>query len=181
MVAYLLASMGTPTLGETPDMAPEAFLEACRLFVSASRWRDLTIAVDGTRVEAGHAPPPHDAAARAWQEAAALVDDAVVLRRSERRRDHHAPGRRSTGFRVDVIEGVARAFEAPHPGARERALDRLRWRLADELASTAPDGFAALLARAVHLRLAWRWARWDAEAGWSELESQLLRLEERRA
>jgi hypothetical protein len=181
MVGYLLASMPTPALGETPGTVPDAFLEACRGFVSASRVRDLTIAMNGVPADAGRAGPAHDAAARAWQEAAALVDDAVALRRSERRRDHAVPTRRSTGFRVDVAETVARAFDEPNPGVRERALDRLRWRLADELASTAPDGFAALLARGVHLRLAWRWARWDAEAGWSALESTLRRLEERHA
>ena len=61
----------------------------------------------------------------------------------------------------------------------ERALDELRWRLADELRVNDPDGFAALVARAVQLRLAWRRAGWDEDAGWRVLEAAQRRIEER--
>jgi hypothetical protein len=105
----------------------------------------------------------------------------VVQRRSARDRRDPAPYLRNpAGFRVDVAEAVTAAFALPDPGARERALDELRWRLADELGRSVPDGFGALLGRAVQLRLAWRWAGWDAEAGATELEALLRRIEERR-
>ena len=122
-----------------------------------------------------------DEATRRWADLAAQVDDAVVQRRCARdRRDPTPHLRNPAGFRVDVAEGVAAAFVLPDPGARERALDELRWRLAGELASPVPDGFGALLGRAVQLRLAWRWAHWDTEAGSSTLEALLRRIEERR-
>ncbi len=170
MLAYLLASLPTPRLGDVPDLTIEAFLEACGRVLDAPRLASLARAagVAATPV----ATPP--AAERAWSELAAHVDDAVVRARAERsKRDPDPFLRRPPGIRVDVREAVERAFETPHPGLRERALDELRWRLVEEGARAAPDGFGALFARAVQLRLAWRWATWDAEAGWRALEAGL--------
>jgi hypothetical protein len=91
----------------------------------------------------------HDAATLAWWTLIAHVDDAVVHERARRaRRDPRAALRGPPGFRFDIVEWVAQAFERPHPGARERALDELRWRLADELAVAHPGTFGALVAHA---------------------------------
>lgn len=170
MLAYLLASLPTPRLGDRPDLTVEAFLEACGRVLDAPRSASLARAAGvGT-------PPPATppAAERVWAERTAHVDDAVVRARCARpKRDPEPYLRHPPGLWIEVEEAVARAFAAPHPGLRERALDELRWRLADELARSAPDGFAALFARAVQLRLAWRWAAWDAEAGWRALEAGL--------
>lgn len=182
MITYLLAGTPTPRLTERPEWSPTAFLEACRGFVSEARHDDLA-AVLVPPGDAGAEPPtdprpPHDQAARAWADLAAQVDDAVVQARSARtHRDVGPVARTAAGFRGDVAAGVTQAFEAPHPGERERALDALRWRLADEFTTAAPDGFGALLARAVQLRLAWRRATWDPDAGWAELEATLRRIE----
>jgi hypothetical protein len=120
----------------------------------------------------------HDAATLAWWTLIAHVDDAVVHERARRaRRDPRAALRGPPGFRFDIVEWVAQAFERPHPGARERALDELRWRLADELAVAHPGTFGALVAHAAQLRLAWRWARWNAEEGVNALEAALRRIE----
>lgn len=193
MIAYLLASLPTPRLSEPPTMAPETLVERSRGFVSEERWRDLAAAVvvehDPQGVRLGTASQraagggaadgaPHDAAARAWRDLSDQIDDAVAIHRGARARRDPAPYlRHPSGYRVDLVEAVERAFEAQQPAARERALDELRWRLADELAASDPDGFAALHARAVQLRLAWRWAAWDTDAGWSVLEATLRELE----
>ena len=173
MLTYLLASLPTPRLGDVPDLTIVAFLEACGRVLDAPRLASLGRAarVAPPRFAAPRAAP---AAERTWSELAAYVDDAVVRVRAGRMsRDPDPFLRNPPGLRIDVQEAVARAFAAPHPGLRERALDELRWRLVDEGARSAPDGFAALFARAVHLRLAWRWATWDAEAGWRTLEAGL--------
>lgn len=179
MIAYLLAGLPTPRLGVTPDLEPAAFLERCRGFVSEPRWRDLATVL-GEGVPEETTAGPNDPAARAWADLTTQVDEAVARQRSGRGRPEASPPRlrRSTGYRVDVVQAVAKAFDAPHPGARERALDELRWRLADDLALNEPDGFAALLARAAQLRLAWRWAGWVEEPGWTALEATLRRIEE---
>jgi hypothetical protein len=106
------------------------------------------------------------------------LDAQIVRQRCMRdRRDPEPFLRAPAGLRLDLAEAVAEAFEAPHPGARERALDELRWRLAGELAATSPVGFVALYARAVQLGIAWRWARWDVDAGWAVFEAHLRRIE----
>jgi hypothetical protein len=200
MVAYLLASLPAPRLGQVPAVEPATFLERSRGFVGEARSRDLawvlgvddpsdvrapsTAAASAASAPAAAAVAPvelADDASRRWADLAAQVDDAVVQRRSARDRRDPAPYLRNpAGFRVDVAEAVEAAFALPDPGARERALDELRWRLADELGRAVPDGFGALLGRAIQLRLAWRWAGWDAEAGSTELEALLRRIEEHR-
>jgi hypothetical protein len=203
MVAYLLASLPTPRLGERPSITPQEFLEHCRGFVSEARWLDLATSlglVTGSygagdepaaaaparspaheRVEPVSAAEPRDDATRAWTDLAAQVDDAVMRARAARtQRDAAGVLRNPSGHRVDVAEAVTQAFALPHPGAREHALLELRWRLADELGRSEPDGFAALLGRAAQLRLAWRWSTWDDEAGRAALEAVLRRVEDRR-
>jgi len=196
MVAYLLASLPTPRLGDVPDVHIETILERCAGFVGEDRARDLAWVL-GIRPAHGRSdaaddahrdgppsgeprPPLSDPATLAWAQFSDLVDDAVVLERCARAKIDPQPYlRRPAGFRVDVSEGVAAAFDLPHPGARERRLDEVRWRLADELRVGDPDGFGALVARAVQLRLAWRRADWNEDGGWRVLETAQRRIEER--
>ena len=184
MITYLLASLPTPRLGDAPPVTSDAFLEACSRVLSDARSRELASAFawpaePGTRASPADERPPGPTA-QAWAERVGHVEDAIVRARSARTgRDAEPYLRRPEGIRVDVVEAVARAFEAPDPGARERFLDALRWRLADELATTDPAGFAALFARAVQLALAERRATWGVDAGWAELEAAMRRLEGR--
>jgi len=186
MLPYLLASVPAPRRGQRPEVGVDEVAATCRRFLSEPRARELADALGaddepdepderpGVRAEARPG-----AVARAWADLAAQVDDAVVRLRCARDHRDAAPYlQHPAGFRVDVAQAVAHAFEAPHPGVRERRLDDLRWRLADELAATSPAGFEALYARAVQLRLAWRRDAWDAEAGWRVLEAQLRRIED---
>ncbi|MBW6455256.1 MAG: hypothetical protein K0A98_05175 [Trueperaceae bacterium] len=198
MIAYLLASLPTPRLGDTPDVALDTVLERSAGFVGDDRARDLAwvLGVRPANERAGAGddavgeaspvkeprPPLSDPATLAWAQFADLIDDAVVLERCARAKIDPQPYlRKPAGFRVDVSEGVAAAFGQPHPGAREHQLDELRWRLADELRVGDPDGFGALVARAVQLRLAWRRAGWNEEDGWRVLERAQRRIEERHA
>ena len=188
MIAYLLASLPTPRLTEPPPIEPASFAERCRGFVSEERWQDLVELLGSEAQDASAAGPTpsdrsqpdrqRDPVTRAWRDLSDQIDDAVAVHRAANaRRDPTPYLRRPSGFRVDVAAAVETAFALPNPGGRERALDELRWRLADELALRELDGFAALFARAVQLRLAWRWASWQAEAGWAALEANLRQLE----
>lgn len=184
MIGYLLASLPTPRWGEPPPVGRAAFLEACGRVLPRARQRELATAF----ADPGAGPASEDlegdapaagTVARAWADLAAHVDDAVVRARGARTgRDPRPFLRHPPGLRVDVRQAVADAFEGLDPAAREVALDRLRWRLADELAALAPDGFAALYARAVQVRLAERRLAWDVDAGWAALEATLRRLEQ---
>jgi hypothetical protein len=65
---------------------------------------------------------------------------------------------------------VADAFTRTNPLEQEAELDRARWSQADELALTAPFGFAGVFAFAIKLRIAERWAGLDDSAGQSKVE-----------
>ncbi len=191
MLPYLLASVPAPRRGERPEVGAADVAATCRRFLSEPRARELADAL-GAEAEPDEPDEPDDrrglgspgsdglgAVARAWADLSAQVDDAVVRARCAR--DHRDPAphlRHPAGFRVDIVTAVAAAFETPHPSARERRLDDLRWRLADELAATSPAGFAALYARAVQLRLAWRREAWDADTGWRVLKASLRTVED---
>lgn len=175
MYAYLLSTLPAFTLDEAPPMPPSELLARSRGFVSHG---ELTALLDPEAAANGRG----DAAAwaRRWLAGERQLANAVARRRAafwqlapdEQAREHE-------GFRVMIEEGVARAFEAPHPLARQRALDALRWRLLDELAGPVPWGFPALLAYAQRLRIAWQWAGREATAGREALGRVLDAIEER--
>ncbi len=181
MIAYLLASLPTARLGERPEMGLDEFVERCRGFVSEQQWHDLNTLLGPwpTPKQAPEVPETRDPATLAWADLSDQIEDAIARYRGTRaKRDPSDALREPFGYRVDVVEGVAHAFSLPHPAARERALDELRWRLADELGLSGRADFAELFARAVQLRLAWRWDAWDEEGGWAALEAALRQIED---
>jgi hypothetical protein len=181
MIPYLLASLPTPRLGERPEIGLAEFVERCRGFVSEQQWKDLNALLGPwpTPKATPEVPDTRDPATLAWMDLSDQLEDAVARQRAARaKRDPSDALREPFGYRVDVAEGVAQAFSLPHPAARERALDELRWRLADELALSGRADFAELFSRAVQLRLAWRWDAWDEAEGWTALEAALRQIED---
>ncbi len=70
-----------------------------------------------------------------------------------------------TGFDCSLEKDVNDACARPNPLERELALDRLRWRWAEDAARTAPFGLPAVLGFALRLRIAARWASLQDEKG----------------
>jgi len=64
-----------------------------------------------------------------------------------------------------VIFAAERAMGLDDPLERELLLDSLRWTLLEELAAFPPFGFQAVLAYALKLRLAEKWAAMDEAEG----------------
>jgi hypothetical protein len=75
---------------------------------------------------------------------------------------------------------VTDAFTRINPLEQEAELDRARWVLADDLALTEPFGLAGILAFAVKLRIAERWAGFDEEKGRKNVEELILASAESR-
>lgn len=69
------------------------------------------------------------------------------------------------GYAVWIERAVHDAFARPNPLEREMSLDRLRWRILDELTVAEPFGFNAVLAWILKLRLVERWNGWRPDAG----------------
>jgi len=61
----------------------------------------------------------------------------------------------------------------PHPLERERALDRIRWRMLDELALMPAFGVQAVYAYALKLRLLEKWQKLSDEHG-TETVAQII-------
>lgn len=173
MLPYLLASL--------PSLQPEGSPPMAVAALAAEVRRLLPEADAGVVFPPEGAPAVHEVARRyaSWD---TQLRNAVARRRVRARGDA-APlaARPHEGYRVDIDAAVEAAFDAPDPGARERALDALRWRLLDELAALDRWGVAALFAYARQLELLERRAALDPEAGRARVARFLSRTEVRHA
>lgn len=175
MYAYLLSTLPSFTLDDPPPMTVATLLEHCRPFLGEEEFRALEDPAGGadTSGEAG-------SVARRWRDVERQLRNAVARRRAPAWGVAAEPYlHEHEGFRVDVEDGVARAFDAPHALARERLLHELRWHLLDDLAGVVPWGFAAVFAYAQRLRDGEAWAQRDIEEGRRVLQATLERLEQR--
>lgn len=160
---YFIASLPMLLPGQAPAIAPESFRAAC----AAQLEPDLSAAADALLDGRPSAHPW----ARAWQDRETILRNAVARRRAARQgADAQATQRPTHGSDARIEHGVAAAFEQPDPLQRERALDRLRWNVLDELQGNQPLAAAVVLAYAVRLRILDRGSRLEAEAGARRLE-----------
>ena len=177
MYAYLLSTL--PSFGpyDTPPLSLEALLERCRPYLGEGEMRALSDPETATGIDG-----EPGAVARRWLDGERQLRNAVARRRAAAW--GVAPDaylREHEGFRVEIEDGVGRAYDAPHPLERERALDALRWHLLDDLAGPVPWGFAALFAYAQRLRIAQAWTGRNEDDGRRRLQATLDRLEEHHA
>lgn len=161
-VPYLAASLPTLSMDATPSVTPEAFAEEC------ARVLDPTQAGAVAALVAGE--PCGHPFVRAWRDRDTQIRNAIARKRAARRGLDSAPQRPADGCDMRVAQAVEAAFELPDPLARERAIDKVRWESLDELQGSQPISFEAILAYAVRLQIAWRWARRDAAAGQAFLD-----------
>lgn len=170
---YLIASLPRLTLDGKPPLSPEDFKSRCR---AQLRGRDATAAerlCNGPDFgdPGGSADHPFTAA---WQARETQLRNAVARARAARRKTDAAGSIRDhAGFDVYIEDAVESAFDLPTPLDREKALDRLRWTILDELAGVAPFAPSVVLAYAVKLRLAGRWAALDEERALQRVETAL--------
>jgi len=158
---YFLASLPSLSLDGPPPPSPARFAAACAHGLSSAERAHVTAALEG-RAETSLHPALQEWAARETQ-----LRNAVARHRAARLRREREPGTRPhAGFDVCLERGVADVMGRPDPLERERALEELRWRIADDLARPDdPFGFAAVLRYALHLRMAWRWETMRPEEG----------------
>lgn len=157
-LVYLLASLPGLSLDAPPLISPAAFLDACRGLLDAPTADAAAALLDNLP----HAHP----FVQSWRDKDAILRNAVAMRRAARRNIDPLLWLRPTiGCDLRIEHEVEAAFQLTDPLARERALDRLRWIVADELQGPDPMSEAALLAYAIRLRLATRWAGMKPDAG----------------
>jgi len=170
---YLIASLPRLNQGKKPLLSTDEFKLLCRSQLSA---RDAAAAVRLCD------PPPdgglckvsiHPFEAR-WQAREIQLRNAVARARAARRRTDAAGSlRQHEGFDVWIEEAVENAFDSSNPLEREQVLDRLRWTILDELAGVDPFTPSVVLAYAIRLRLAQRWAALNEEDAMQRVETTL--------
>jgi hypothetical protein len=165
---YLVSSLPYLRFGEKPVISCSALLAACGSWLKEEELVVLRAAVENRDPASGCV------AANWWNGEVQLRNAVVRVRAKNRSADASRFLLPHEGFSVSIERMVTDAFTRANPLELEADLDRARWVLADELALTAPYGFAGILAFAVKLRIAERWAGFDEEKGRNKVEELIL-------
>jgi hypothetical protein len=171
---YLVSSLPYLRFGEKPPTSRVEFLTACAGWLT-----EADVAVLQAVFE-NRCPPDSDIARRWWNGEVELRDAVVRVRAKNRGVDAGRFIQPHEGFSVSIEKMVTDAFTRANPLEQEAELDRARWALADELALIAPFGFAGILAFAVKLRIAERWAGLGDKEGLKNVEDLILASAESR-
>jgi hypothetical protein len=164
---YLVSSLPVLRLGEKPTMSVDAFRAACTGHLSEDEQLAIEAVLENGETLLG-------AASTYWNREVQLRDAVVRVRAKNRGSDATPFLKPYVGFSVAIEKQVVDAFSRPNPLEQELALDRARWGQADELALTAPFGFPGILAFAIKVRIAERWAELDEETGKAKVEELIL-------
>ena len=156
---YLISSLPLLEFDQPPQITADAFLKACREQVGGAT-------ADAVEALMSGAPSGHPFV-KAWRGKDTLLRNAVARARArgagvdpERwlRPVQEAPD----AYLERLVED---AFLQPDPFRMERMLDKARWAILEEMQGLNLMDAKAVLAYAVKLSLAWRWANLDAGRG----------------
>jgi len=157
---YLAASLPMIFLDTPPEISYDEFRALCEQHLSQADLAALcTLAPDGS----GNSAPGF---ADEWKAVEIRLRNAVATHRAALlKRDPASYLKEEEGFDAFIEKGVAEAFSRDNPLERELQLDKLRWHHIEKLAGFDPFAGRAILAYALKLRLAERWAAFDSEKG----------------
>ncbi len=161
---YLVASLPYLRFGEKPLVNRAAFLAACTDWLAEEDVAVLRAVFDN------RCSPDSEVARRWWNSEVELRNAVVRVRSKNRNTDAARFIQPYEGFSLSIEEMVTDALSRANPLEQEAELDRARWAQADDLALTAPFGFAGVFAFALKLRIAERWAGLDDTVGQSRVE-----------
>lgn len=166
---YFIASLPLLQWGESPAIEPDQFMDACGDQMSAA------LAPVAKALASGAIPPGESPGfLPAWRNADNQIRNAIASQRAARRHVDASRNQRPTGhFDLAIETGVKESFAHRTPLEREQALDRIRWNKVGELCGFDPFSISTVLAYAVRLNIAQRWATLDTEAG-REAARQLI-------
>jgi hypothetical protein len=158
---FLVASLPMLSMEEAPPFSAETFEATCAEHLSARDAEALSlILAQDMDTKAAH---PF---VTTWRETETQLRNAVVAARAARhKQDPDEYLREQSGFSATLQHAVTEAFARENPLDRERLLDRFRWKQSDDLAGMNPFSSDAMLAYALKLKLAARWATMDTDKG----------------
>lgn len=172
---YLVASLPRLQFGAAPPLTRGQFLTRCAGQVSAAHYRILA------GVELVQIQPAKTGLALLdrWHERERALRNALAVVRAERLGVESATHLRH--FRRDhELAGIAKAILAlDSPRAADEELDRVRWRVLEELAFGHYFDVETLVVYLLKLRILERRARFDAAVGAARLDRMLAQGVER--
>jgi hypothetical protein len=168
---YLVASLPTLVMGEPPPATGDDLLVRWANLLTEAELRELALAFGG-RVAEGQSD-----FSKRWTQLETQLRNAVARVRSgklsleprEYLKEH-------TGYDTYIEKAVTDAYARPNPLERELSLDHHRWQLLDELILADRFGFPSLVAFAIKLGIAARWAAMKDEAGQARLDQTLEQM-----
>lgn len=155
---YLISSLPSLTLETAPPFSFAEFVKLCSEHLTKNDLGTL-LSLDSETEE-----PIKNSCVRSWKDRESLLRNALTKLRAVRLKKDAAPYIRETEIsdsRADKIASEALARD--NPLDRELLLDKFRWQQAEELAGFNPFSSDALIAYALKLKLAERWAGFDEE------------------
>ncbi len=173
---YLVSSLPALSLEAPPPFTPAEFRFRCQGVLGKADLAELD------RVLAGRAAEGSSAFSRAWAAGDAQIRNTAAKTRGAKLGVEAKPFLHGhSGYAVWLDKEVSDALAKASPLARETGLDLARWKFVDELGRADASGLPAVLAFAVKLMLADRWAAMKEEAGRERLEQLVSQLEENAA
>lgn len=149
---YLVASLPSLTLDGAVPWTQGEFLSACENALEPRDLGEIRLVAEGREAESGHPVISR------WFWRETQLRNAVARHRAARLgADAGQYQRGHAGFDMGIERGVSEAMGRSDPLERERALDSLRWRMAEEMAVEDAFGFGAVAGYGLRLRLAIRW------------------------
>lgn len=172
---YVVASQPVLILGERPPFSAQEFVFKCKGALSEEDLACLRALL------AGGGEDLDVPFCRTWHRSERHLRLAVAQVRAGRLGlDMNKYAEKYRTLDPEVQRVVVDAFAKTNPLERERVIDEHRWRLLDELANTEPYGLAAVLAFAIRLQIADRWADFETERGGRAFEAHAKGVAERR-
>jgi hypothetical protein len=168
---FLIASLPALTFLQKPSITTESFEALCEEHLGVADARAAALLCRD--LDLGGETPAHPFTAL-WIDREIQLRNAVASARAARRKtDATGSIRPHKGFDTYIEDDVESAFDLTNPLDREQALDRLRWTHLDELAGVDPLAVTVVLAYAVKLRIAQRWAAMDTQAAMERVDNAL--------
>lgn len=157
---YLAASLPMLSLEEPPPMSLSQFRDLCRQNLIPADRDALDALLD--RDGAGSDNP----FVVAWRNREIQIRNAAArLRASRAGKDPSPYLREQQSFDASTELTVTSAFSRASPLEREMEIDRARWKMIDDVAGFIPFTASTILAYALKLRLAERWASMEPAKG----------------
>ncbi len=170
---YLISSLPSISLDAKPALSMEAFRSSCADHLSERDAEALNSVLD-----IDSKPINHNFVKMWMARETQLRNASARLRAAKHQKDAVDFIREHPGFDVGIEDSVEEAFNHPSPLERERALDKIRWSTMNELAGTDPFSVNAVLAYAVQLSLAERWAAMDQDQGQTKIELAIVNIKD---